>query len=328
MAALRAGAPIHVPTVERALLLLTDVPGIKVRSTLRPGAAAGTADLQVFVEEDRMPQLSLALDNYGSRYTGQFRTSFGLQLNDMFGAGDQFSFSGVHGFSGLTSGRVGYDFPIGDDGLRMKLSYADLHYHLGGSFDALNIEGDSQIFGGVLQYPLIRSRDTNLMLFAGAESKRLFEKVGAVGSAASKEVNSAHVGLTSSLRDELGGGGVSTASAIFTGGHLQRNSDADAAIDGLTARSAGEFSKFNWQLGRLQRLAPKWSVAAGLSGQFASRNLDSSEKFYLGGPSSVRAYQIGEAAGDEGMLGNLELRYDLEPAMSWWFCRCRPRSHQ
>jgi hemolysin activation/secretion protein len=48
-----------------------------------------------------------------------------------------------------------------------------------------------------------------------------------------------------------------------------------------------------------------------LAGQQASKNLDSSEKFSLGGPTNVRAYPTGEASGDEGWRGTLELRHSL-----------------
>jgi hemolysin activation/secretion protein len=53
-----------------------------------------------------------------------------------------------------------------------------------------------------------------------------------------------------------------------------------------------------------------------LSGQRASQNLDSSEKFSLGGPNSVRAYGPGEAATDDGNLVTLE--YPLCPAPDWF----------
>ncbi len=46
-----------------------------------------------------------------------------------------------------------------------------------------------------------------------------------------------------------------------------------------------------------------------LSGQKAGSNLDSSEHIYLGGAHGVRAYPQGEASGDEGLLGTMELRY-------------------
>jgi hemolysin activation/secretion protein len=48
-----------------------------------------------------------------------------------------------------------------------------------------------------------------------------------------------------------------------------------------------------------------------LNGQVASKNLDSSEKFYLGGPGGVRAYPSSEAGGSDGMLLNVEARLRL-----------------
>ena len=48
-----------------------------------------------------------------------------------------------------------------------------------------------------------------------------------------------------------------------------------------------------------------------LAGQKASRNLDSSEKFVLGGAYGVRAYAQGEASGDTGYLATAELRYSI-----------------
>jgi len=48
-----------------------------------------------------------------------------------------------------------------------------------------------------------------------------------------------------------------------------------------------------------------------ISRQWASKNLDSSEGFGVGGASGVRAYPQGEASGDEGWLAQIEVRYSL-----------------
>jgi hemolysin activation/secretion protein len=50
-------------------------------------------------------------------------------------------------------------------------------------------------------------------------------------------------------------------------------------------------------------------VLLSLTGQAASKNLTSAEKFSLGGPNGVRAYPVGEAAGDSGQLAQAEWRY-------------------
>jgi hemolysin activation/secretion protein len=64
---------------------------------------------------------------------------------------------------------------------------------------------------------------------------------------------------------------------------------------------------------RLQALTATTTAYFSFSGQAASKNLDSSEQFTLGGPTAVRAYPTGEAVGDEGWLLNAELRWDFMP---------------
>ena len=59
----------------------------------------------------------------------------------------------------------------------------------------------------------------------------------------------------------------------------------------------------------MQQLGHSTDVMVKVSGQKASRNLDSSEEFYLGGPNGVRAYAQGEGTGDEGALGTAEVRW-------------------
>ena len=62
----------------------------------------------------------------------------------------------------------------------------------------------------------------------------------------------------------------------------------------------------------LQCLTPDaMQLAVSVNGQQANKNLDSSEKFSLGGVNGVRAYPQGEATGDEGYKATIELRRTL-----------------
>jgi len=311
LAILKPGAPIHVPTVERALLLLTDMPGLSVSSRLRPGREPGTADLIVALKEGPAAAATLSLDNHGTRHTGRNRLSLGFDLNDPLGLGDRLTVQGVRSNGDLTSGRVAYEFPLGGSGLRAHVAYGQLDYGLGGAFTPLGIEGGSKIYSAGLQYPLVRTRDLNVSAFGGLERKHVEDDITALGLESHKVVTSVNAGLSATLRDNMLGGGVNLLSGMITGGRLSHRTPADAAADLAGPHAGGDFVKFNWQAGRVQRLSPSWSLAAMFSGQTASRNLDSSEKFFLGGPASVRAYPVGEAAGDQGMLGTAELRYDL-----------------
>ena len=61
---------------------------------------------------------------------------------------------------------------------------------------------------------------------------------------------------------------------------------ASLALD--TIQSNGAFSKFFYSLNRLQRVTSQDALSFNLSGQQASKNLNSSEQFSLGGANGVR----------------------------------------
>jgi hemolysin activation/secretion protein len=58
----------------------------------------------------------------------------------------------------------------------------------------------------------------------------------------------------------------------------------------------------------LQSITERISLYAAINGQFASQNLDISEKMALGGPYAVRAYPVGEGYSDEAYVATLEAR--------------------
>jgi hemolysin activation/secretion protein len=88
------------------------------------------------------------------------------------------------------------------------------------------------------------------------------------------------------------------------------------AINAATLDTAGHYGKLWGQLEILRAIGSSL-VSFRMSGQMASRNLDSSEKFQLGGYNGIRAYPEGEAAGDQALLGRLEWIKPLSvPSMS------------
>ena len=71
----------------------------------------------------------------------------------------------------------------------------------------------------------------------------------------------------------------------------------------------------SYSASRLQHITDTTTLLLALSGQVASKNLDSSEQFQLGGSDGVRAYPQGEGIGDEGYLIKLELRHDFSTGL-------------
>lgn len=97
--------------------------------------------------------------------------------------------------------------------------------------------------------------------------------------------------------------------ANLTVGRLNYDSEYSSILGALSQTDEGTYAKFEADLTAVQQLGSTTDFLVKVSGQKASRNLDSSEEFYLGGPNGVRAYAQGEGAGDEGLLGTAELRW-------------------
>jgi hemolysin activation/secretion protein len=129
--------------------------------------------------------------------------------------------------------------------------------------------------------------------------------------------NSIPLSVQFDLRDQLMGPAITFGSVVFTYGSLSLDSSL-RALDASSARTEGRFKKFNLDIVRQQQLPKEIIFSIRASGQYSSQGLDSSEDFILGGPSGIRAYPTGEAAGDRGWLTQLELqrRYgDYTPYM-------------
>src|SRR5690606_38865761 len=111
-------------------------------------------------------------------------------------------------------------------------------------------------------------------------------------------------------RDDLLGGGLFFGAVTWTTGELHLDRDM-RQLDRAATRSHGRFDKVNMELVRLQHLPAGFGLYGRISAQWAGDNLDSSESFGLGGAGGIRAYPAGEAFGDEGLLGQIELRYTI-----------------
>jgi hemolysin activation/secretion protein len=76
--------------------------------------------------------------------------------------------------------------------------------------------------------------------------------------------------------------------------------------------SSASHTRTTLDLGSLQRLGTRMSASLRLSGQLASKDIDESGFFGIGGPTSIRAFPIGEVSGPTGWYGQAELRYGFE----------------
>ncbi len=160
LSGLNQGEAVTIRPLETRLLLLSDVPGIAVHSTLVPAGTAGATDLLVDVTPGRSVTGSVEADNSGSRYTGAERLGGSLVFNNLAGQGDVLSLRALSSFNGLNYGRAGYKLGLGR--LELGAAFMALDYELGKEFAVLKAHGTAQITTAEARYPLLRGRATNL----------------------------------------------------------------------------------------------------------------------------------------------------------------------
>ena len=305
------GSTIGEAELERALLLIADLPGATSKAEISRGEKAGDSDVRVQLTSAPLLAGSVDLANSGNRYIGEWRAGGTVYMNSPMGLGDQIILNGASSGSNLNYGRIDYSLPVGGYGTRAGLTYYALDYQLCCAFSALHAKGTAQMTQGYVSHPLVRSRDLNVNLRLVLEQKRLKnESLGA--NLSDKRLDNVPLTLSMELFDHWGGGGKWNAELEHTEGRVDLSHNAaDRAADAISARTAGSFAKTTVQVSRLQQVTPTVQVNAALFAQSASKNLDSSERMSLGGPQGVRAYPVGEAVGDEGTLINLEARWNF-----------------
>lgn len=307
---IQPGSAVSTMAFEDVLLRLSELPGVEVKSTLRPGAAVGTSDFLVDVLPGTRFAGSVDFDTFGNGYTGANRLGTSLFWNNPAGLGDQASLRLQQSDGHTTYGRVGYQLPVGERATRVGAAYSRMDYELGRNFAPLRAHGGAEVASLYLQQPLLRTRPASWSGTLQYDAKRLHDRIDATGARFDKSLHSLTAGLNGSFTDGLGGGAGNALSVSYTRGELSLDA-ASAAIDTASARSAGGFGKWQASYQRVQNLPAGWSLSLNARAQWAGKNLDSSEKMLLGGAGGVRAYPEGEASGDEGHLVNVELRKPL-----------------
>jgi hemolysin activation/secretion protein len=305
-----SGELLNTAALDRGLLLADDLPGVRVAGVLTEGARPGETALLVKLDDEPLLAGEVSADNTGARSTGRARLGAQLILNSPLGWGDLLSANLLHS-EGSDYLRLAGSVPVGSDGWRLGANASVLGYRLvAPEFSGLDAHGDSWTTGLDANYPLIRSQLQSLYLRLNYDHKRFDNQFG--GATTTRYgIDAVTVALNGNLLDTLGGGGANSAGLALVRGKVDLAGSPNQAADAATTQVAGHFGKLRYALSRQQVLTQEISMFAALTGQRAGKNLDSAEKFYLGGASGVRAYPDGEAGGAHGQIVNLELRARL-----------------
>jgi hemolysin activation/secretion protein len=309
------GQPLRPGQLDQAIAALNEVPGVaRADSVLQPGANPGESDAVVRMTDAPLAQGNMTLNNAGSEGTGVWQGSMAGSLDSPTGRGEQFQLSGLKS-EGSRYVRLGASYPLGLSGRRVEINASALEYEVKPTVSPLELNGMSTTAGVLLTQPLQRSAKLSLTATAGFDTKRIVDRMDSV-TLGDKQVRVGYLGLAALRRDDWLGGGFNTLNLTVNVGTLDltRRSEQFEG-DQLTAQTHGSYGKLHLTLSREQMLTSHVTLVPTLAAQWTPSNLDSSEKFSLGGFYGIHAYPTGEASGDNGWLFNLETRWQLRESL-------------
>jgi len=308
----RIAEPLNTKSLDRALALANDVPGINVQGSLRQGREAGETELLLKLYQGRTRQTELTMDNAGSRSTGAIRLMASMTWFNPADLADLLNIVAVH-TQGSDYARLAYSIPVGTDGWRMGVNASTMNYQVVvGEQGMVGAFGQAITKGMEWVYPLLRADDRSATVTLTADTKK-FQNTSAQGLLMSDyEAKVMAAQVSGFYRDLNPGGGTGTYALQVSHGGINLDGSLSQQTDKNTVQTEGVFNKIRlngtWQ----QPITTSTSAFVSYTGQLGDKNLDSSEKMQLGGMNGVRAYPTGEGSGSDGHLLQFELRQQLE----------------
>lgn len=312
----KTGEPLNSKSLDRALALANDIPGLSAQGSLRQGRDAGETELLLKLYQGRTRQAELSIDNAGSRSTGFMRFMTTLNWFNPNDLGDLLNVVAVH-TRGSDYARLAYSVPVGTDGWRMGLNASAMSYEVVvGEQGMVGAVGRAMTQGMEWIYPLLREDDRSATVTLTADNKN-FQNTSAQGLVMSDynaKVMTAQV--SGFYRDLNPGGGTGTYALQLSHGIINLDGSLSQQTDATTVQTEGIFNKIRLNGSWQQPITTQTSALVSVSGQLADKNLDSSEKMQLGGMNGVRAYPTGEGSGTDAQLIQLEIKHQLESGIN------------
>lgn len=306
-AALATRKPTRQADLERAILLVGDLPGVSVtRSQFTRQNGFGV--LLVTIAQQKLSAY-FQLDNRGSEEIGPIRSTLLASVHGVATAGDEIGLLVAQTplqpreFI-FVRGR--YSAPLDNAGSVLSLSGSYGRSRPGASLRPLDVVGESVDAAVSYSRALQRSRAQTYTL--NLELRTLRTRQNLSGrllrddrlTTATASIDAANRVAGGRLRSQVQlTAGLPLSGVSHEGDAMLSRMDGDARY--LTASYAVEWT------GRIRR---NFSLALASAGQLASRPLLATAEIGAGGPGFGRAYDYAERSGDQGVLGLVELRLD------------------
>ena len=319
------GQLVDQKKIDRALALLQRLPGFKVDASYQPGEKERSTQLLIKVVDSPLLTFGLAADNSGGRSTGKRKETANINLASPLKMGDLLNITALH-TDGTDYARVAYSIPVGGSGLKVGANSSYMKYKFLASMEGSELTplGRSVTYNVNANYPIILTKQANLSAEVNYDKKSFLNQMASTEPTATEsdyKLNVASLMISGSYIDGILAGGQTNASVNMIYGSVNLDGSPNITRDFDGANTRGRYKRLHLNFSRNQFITDSVSLNFDASGQLANRNLDSSEKFYLGGINGVRAYPTSEGSGSEGYLFKVELYkflpYNFNASIFW-----------
>ena len=298
--------PLKAADLERYLLLSSDLPGLNIRSVLKPSDRnVGAATLDLILAHTPL-SASLSYDNRGSRFVGPEQFLASAYFNSVIWQFDQTTvrLARTRDSDELKFVEIRYSIPIGSEGLRLSFEANQSDSEPGFTLKSFNVQSASTKLATGVSYPFVRSRARNITFGSSFEAQSVNSDL--LGDRLARDrLRVLRANATLDFVDRFHGISL-VALEVSQGLDIL---DARGANEANTSREDGKanFSKISLSGQRLQALPGNATVQISLTGQYAFDPLLSTEEIGFGGASFGRAFDPSEITGDHGLAARLEL---------------------
>ncbi len=308
--------PLRFRTLERTILLINDVSGIRVDPRLKPlNEAEGRYALVLNVDHSMVDGLAY-INNRGTPSAGRLQSWISAGLNSMLGIRERVQlgfFTVPHQPEELLYFEGTYTQPIGVDGFHVSLNASTSTLDGGSELDAAEIESSSSRLQLLGWYPIIRSSEQNLWV-TGTLQYQDFRETSFDRTTIADRLRVARLRFNYWLSHHKGSTTISFegSQGLNVLDATEQGADNLSRVDGRS-----DFTKFNAFVSRQQGLGGNFGLQVSAGAQWSAHPLLSAEEFALGGTLFGRAYDFSEVTGDLGAAVSVELRYGKNLRKSW-----------
>lgn len=310
LAPLLTRKPIDLPSLERRLLILNDIPGIAGTSVLKQGTTLGGSSLVVTLE-DRPDSYQVAINNGASRILGPWSYAANATFNrplDLPGSFNLGISAGGRNLQSVQTVSARYTRAVGKEGLLTSVGILVAKARPGGSVRPLNIVNNLISVSARARYPFIRSREFSLFGEVGLSVNRSDTDI--LGQPLIRDRTTVLDFGVSAQQNGFLNGSTTANVGLYQGlpilGAIKNDAPAPSTLN-----FDAQFTRIVYSIQRTQPLPARFSAFLSFQGQYTNSKLLSGELVSFGGSAVGRGFDPAAITGDRGYGGLAELRYDL-----------------